>query len=252
MNNISRVKIIILLLVSGTAFAQKNPAQIEINPYMRLDKYPEFFYSINSTTNSVNIKGSSWGINANYKLPVQKNLYLKAGLGYYRYSFDRINKENSLFGKSNARNIIFPSPLYILFYTDKYWYNTVSLNIGIEKVFEFKKLLQIITGLNINNYYTYSQSYHITYNNQDNPITNPYKRKEGRFFGLSGNLTVGVLKKYNKYNLGPTFILPVYDVWKTDNTFDGENNSGTRSKWLKGIGFGISFNYLLTKKTKLL
>ena len=242
---------ICFLLTGKIALAQKPIPQIEISPFIRIDKYPEFFYSINSvTTNSVNIKGSSWGINANYKLLVSKNVYLKVGLGYYRYSFDKIHTVNSSFGEGNARVISFPSSTYNIFTSDKYWYNTASVNIGIEKQFQLKKQLQIVTSINLNNYYTYSQSYHINYENPGNPITNPYKGNDRKFFGLSGNISIGILKKYNKYNIGPTLILPVYDVWRTDKIFP--EVQGTRSKWINGIGFGITFNYLLINKTKLL
>ena len=118
-----------LLLHYNNADAQvKNKTsapQIEIMPFKRWDSYPAFDYAINAVnTNSVKINGASWGITASYKYPIKNNLYLKGGIGYYQYSFDKIKKQNR-YGESKTRSINYPSPLYILFYTNKYSYNTL-------------------------------------------------------------------------------------------------------------------------------
>jgi hypothetical protein len=55
-------------------------------------------------------------------------------------------------------------------------------------------------------------------------------------------------ERFQKISVGPSVILPVFDLWKTDKTFPGETNSGSRNKWLNVIGFGLSFNYLLPGK----
>ena len=84
--------------------SKKEAPQIELTPFLRWDKYPDFTYAINSaTSNKVRIRGTSWGIDASYKFSFRRKLSLKAGLGYYRYSFDEINQVNSLFGYSNER-----------------------------------------------------------------------------------------------------------------------------------------------------
>jgi hypothetical protein len=245
--------VFLFLLISYCSLGQKEKGLIEINPYIRLDWYPQFSYAINSiNTNFVNIKGTSWGINIAYKIHLPKKFYLKPGLGYYKYSFNKIGKENTSYGKSDKRHIGFPSSLLIPFFTDKYWYNTFSASIGIEKVFISKYDLQIITGINFSKYYTYSQIYHITYNNPDNPITNPYKLSNNRVFGFSTNLHAGIVKRIGKFNLGPSFIIPIFNTWKQDETFPEEDNANSRNKWLRGIGVGLSFNYsLLPKKQHL-
>jgi len=171
-------------------------------------------------------------------------VYLKPGIGYYKYSFNNIKKVNTLFGKSNVRDIGFVSPLYIPFYTNKYSYNTISANIGVEKIFNYKSSIQIVTGLNLNNCYVVSEYYHLSYN----PIgSQDYRKKIKRYFGSSFSLNAGILKKYKKVSIGPSLMLPVFDTWKKDDTFIEEANSGSRSKWFNGIGLGISFNYSLTK-----
>lgn len=235
-------------------FGQKNYNQIGVDLYIQRNWYPEFSYSINPTnTYFVKIRGESPGLNANYKLSVRKNLFLKAGVGYYRYSFNKIESYNTQFGKGNTRVIGFPSPLYVIFVTDNYWYNTVSANIGIEKVFDVNKNWQISAGFSLTNYYTFSQTYHMTADYPVGPPNHKYKLKNNRYFGLSSVIELGLLKKIRQINIGPVLILPVYDMWKQDNVFpkngnSAESNSDERHKWFRGIGVGISCNYSLTKK----
>lgn len=221
--------------------------QIEINPYIRFDSHPEFSYVLNGrpSTDYVKIKGTSFGLNLAYKIPLTKSIFLNPGIGYYRYSFNNIKKENTLFGKSDGRDINFISPLLISFYTNKYWYNTIALNIGVEKIFDFKRNIQVVTGLNINNYFTISQYYHLSFNPQG---SQDYRKNNKRYFASSINLNASILKKIRRINIGPSLILPVFDIWKTDYAFPEETNSTSRNKWLRGIGLGISCNYSLIKK----
>jgi hypothetical protein len=243
--------IILVSITSTSAMGQKFTSEIEIIPFVRIDWHPKFSYAINSAnTNIAKIRGTSWGGNTNYKLPVRKNLYLKVGVGYYRYSFNKIDSYNPQFGRATARIINFPSPLYIVFATDKYWYNCVSMNIGIEKLFNIKKKTVIVTGINLNNFYTYSQYYHITANYPTGPPNHRYTLKNNHYFGFSANLQATLLRRIGKIAIGPSVILPVFDLWKQDGTFPQETNSGSRSKWLNGIGLGISSNYSLSKNKK--
>ena len=242
-----------LLILSMTSIAQKRASQIEINPYFRWDWYPKFIYSINSVnSNTVKIIGKSFGINASYKISLKNRFYLKTGIGYYKYSFNKIDQNNSLFGKSNERVIedyippgnITPS---LIFSTSKYWYNSIAVNIGIEKHVELKKNIKIVLGSDISSYFTFSQIYHITY---PYPNGDKYKPSKGRFFGNAAKINVGIQKQFKEITLGPTIILPVYDNWKQDKVFPQENNSKSRSKWWAGIGIGMSCNYLINKKQK--
>lgn len=234
-------------ILSNFAQSQEQVRQIEFTPFVRIDKFPQFLYIWGGrpSTDYVSIKGTSFGLSLAYKIPITKSVLLKPGIGFYKYLFDNIKKVNTLFGKSNARHIGFVSPLCILFYSNKYSYNTISANIGVEKIFNYKSTIQVVTGLNLNNYYVVSEYYHLSYN----PIgSQDYRKKIKRYFGSSFNLNAGILKKYKKVSIGPSLMLPVFDTWKKDDTFPEEANSGSRSKWFNGIGLGISFNYLLTKK----
>ena len=85
------------------------------------------------------------------------------GLDYYKYSFSKIRSRNSR-GTGDDRLISFQSPLFIFFFSDRYWYNTLSLNIGGEKICKLKNDYSVTVGAALSNYYTFSQYYHITAN----------------------------------------------------------------------------------------
>ena len=185
-------------ICTNLIFGQKNYNQIGIEFYTQTDWYPEFSYSINPTnTYFARIKGTSWGGNANYKFNLQSKLFLKVGAGFYRYAFNKIEGKNTLFASSEfaARIINFPSPLYVIFSTDKYWYNTVSTNIGVEKVFDLGRNWQISPGVNLTNYYTFSQTYHMKPDYPVGPPDHKYKLRNNRYFGLSSSVEIGLLKK---------------------------------------------------------
>ena len=231
------------LFCSHIGIAQKQKAEIEINPYVRWDNYPKFFYAINPTNNNeVNIKGTSWGINSIYKIPF-KTIYLTLGMGFYKYSFNKIKQTNSSFGISNSRviNYIPPGPISpsIIFNTDKYYYNTLAFLVGLEKRALISNDIELISSFQFANQITFSQYYHIT-----NPTEGTaYKKWDSRYFGLSANMVLGIQKKYKKLSLGPEFILPVFSNWHADELFPEEKNSMSRSKWLKGIGIGTNFTF---------
>lgn len=247
------IVIVLSLLLSNNMVAQKGTSRFEVTPFFRFDKYPQFTYAINPVnTNEVNIKGESFGINFLYKIPVSENLYLRPGLGFYKYAFNKIDDVNSMFSNihDDSRIIDDYVPLgniqpSLIYSTDRYWYNTVFINIGIERHLRLKKNLQAILGADIGAYYTISQNYHITY---PSPKGTNYKLKNGRYFGNFFKLNIGFLKKVGEMEIGPVIILPIYDNWKKDSVFPQEENSMTRNKWLKGAGIGFSCNFLLSKK----
>ncbi len=241
--------IILLSTIPNFTFGQKLSNQIEFTPFIRLDRYPKFSNVFNgpASTDYIIMKGISFGLYLAYKIPITRSVLLKPGIGYYKYSFNNIKKENTLFGKSTGRDINFVSPVYITFFTDKYRYNTIMANIGVEKIFNSKKNIQIVTGINWNNYFAISEYYHLVYNPEG---SQDYLKNNKRYFGSSVYINISLLKKFQKVSIGPSLILPVFDNWKMDETFPEETNSSSRSKWLNGIGLGISFNYSLIKKTK--
>lgn len=237
---------IAFVICSCSIYSQNKYRQLEIEPFFRWDTYPKFTYSINPvTSNGVVIKGRSWGTNVAYKFPTKK-YYISTGLGYYKHSFNKITQTNSLFGNGTRRAINYipdgPYTPSLIFVTDKYWYNTLSLNVGLEKDFALSKSTKFLAGFNLVNYFTLSQNYHVTY---PAPEGTDYKTSRFRYFGFSTNLHVGLQKEIDKIAIAPILIIPIYDTWKQDKVFPQEENEKSRSKWLKGIGAGISIRYFL-------
>jgi hypothetical protein len=231
-----------LLLISSSLFAQNAKNQLEINPFVRLDAYTEFTYNYSRvSTNYLRMKGLSWGITTSFKKAFAHRYYLKLGAGYYRYTFNKLHNYHPPFGTGNTREVDYPSPLFILFYTDKYWYNTIAGNLGLERWFALKSNLKITTGINWNPYFAYSKNYHITYGSNGTTHSVNYVVPQKRYFGYSVNLTAGIQKQVKCFLIGPTIILPVYDRWKKDEKF-GENDNEHREKWFNGIGLGITIS----------
>lgn len=235
----------IYLLISNFVIAQQESSQIEINPYIRYDTYQEFLAtSYPLFDNYVTPKGTSYGINVNFKKSIIKKYKLLIGLGYYRNTFNNIKNRNR-FGVSNSREISFLSPLFIPFFTDRYWYHSLAINIGGQRDFMLKNNFLISIGAMANNYFTFSQYYHLT-NNPGGSLD--YKKKDFKYSGMSVTIEAGLQKKINRISVGPKLIIPVYTNWKWDKTLLDVSTTGSRSKWLRGIGLGVSFNYSLTSK----
>ncbi len=232
-----------LLLASNFVFSQKKYGEIEISPFVRFDNYPQISYNYmgRASTDYLKLKGKSFGVSLAYKIPISKSLFFRPAIGYYRYTFDDIKRENNTFGKTNSRDINYPSPLYILFYTDKYWYNCILANVGIEKKFIQSKFFQINASINLCNYLSFSQYYHLIFN-PDNGSQN-YKKGTKKYFGTTALTIVNPVVKLNNIQFGPSLMLPVFDIWETDKTFGEESNA--RTKWLRGIGVGFTCSYLL-------
>ena len=230
------------------SFCQKD-AELEVTPFMRWDSYPKFNYAINPV-NSISLKmqGISIGFALAYKIFLQKKWNVKAGLGYYRHSFTNLKSVNTLFGPDEGRDIRYtpPGPYApaINYYTDRYWYNTLTFSIGLSKEFEFKKNYRFSLGGLVSNYFTYSQLYHIPYG------TGRINYRSGyvRYFGNSFSITSSLQKNVGNWKIGPTIMIPVFDLWKQDVKFPEEENEQNRSKLSNAIGLGFTFSYRLQHK----
>ncbi len=239
----------ILLTVVTKSFTQTKKIEIEILPYVKYDKYKEFlgWETGIGGKHFVTPSGISYGLDTRLKKRLGDNYSFVLGLGYFRYSFTKIATHNNL-GTGNTRLISFPSPLFILFYTDKYWYNTVSLKLGVEKILTLKNNFSLPIGINFGNYFSFSQQYHLTANPDG---SQKYLIKKSNNFATAIGLELGLLKIKRKMTIGPKIQIPFLSKWKTDKAFPNEDGSTSRSKWFKGFGFGISCNFFLTQKSKL-
>ena len=236
-------KLTVFLILSTIYFctsAQNSKYSLEINPFMRYDKYNEFFAWQNFTgKNTITPSGTSLGLNLNLKYQVLPTSNISLGLGYYRHTVSDIKRVNNL-GAGNSWLIGYPSPLFILFYTDKYAYNTLTLNTGFERQFRLKKNYLITTGIDLNGLYTFSQYYHLT-NNPDG--SKDYRTKDSRFLGILAGLDIGLMKSYKQFNIGPKIKMPVFSSLKTDEVLANDDGTNYRKNWFTGVGLGISFIY---------
>ena len=242
-------QLLIIAFISFFSFqikAQNPKARIEINPYLKWDSYPKFITSFNSVTNStITMKGINWGITGSYLYPLKNNLFIKIGIGYYKYSFNSIKQYNSLFGTSDNRRINYPGGSSTFGYVcNKYWYNNITTITGLEKLFWLNKNIGLVTGLDMINYYTYSQQYNIPGASSDAE----YRRTKGRYFGFAFNIHGGLEKGIGNIKIGPTISLPIFMKWKQDMVFPEEQDSKNRSKWLNGVVVGITCRFFLTSK----
>jgi hypothetical protein len=241
----TKILFIVITFFGNTVNAQTRNNQVELSPYIIWSSYPSFKFQSNTTqVATVKMSGTSWGIDAAYKLSLPGAFFLKLGLGYHKYSFNHIHEQFGIFSHDN-RKINYPGGSSRFSYiTNKYWYHTISGTIGVEKLFSISAALDFTAGADFTPYYTFSQRYIIpgTYSDVN------YNKSNSSLFGLSFLLKASLLKKMDRLSLGPSILLPLFSSWKQDVVFPTENNNRHRSKWAGGIGVGFKCNYSLTKK----
>jgi hypothetical protein len=240
------ILVFVLALYSYTKAVSQSSQKLEIFPYYRHDVYPQFSYQLGDrpSVDYVNLKGSSWGIDVNYIIPIQSTLKLKIGTGYYRYSFNDIKKNNTQFGESTGRNINVYTDLFIPYFTDKYYYNSITGNVALLKDFKLSPSSFISSSIGIKNYFTFNRTYHLTRNPAG---SDKFKTNRLNYFGTSAYIGIGYFQKFSRISIGPNLIIPVYDTWRTDNVFPNETSTDMRNKWFLGIGGGIACYLSLSK-----
>lgn len=234
--------LLIFSILPNFIYAQNGSHQLELESFVRYDKYPPFSYAPNpNNSRTAKISGTSLGVGINYRFALQKSFYFKVGVGYYQYSFDKIQDYDPLFGNMNARLILFRPENSAFYYAcHKYRYNCASINIAPEYHFATGKYWSLAVGLRVSNYLTFSQTYY---------LSNDIKEKLNhfRYLGLSVSPEFTFLYQSRNFSIGPKLITPFFDNYKQDKVFPGENNSRSRSKWFNGFGVGISVAYSLIK-----
>lgn len=237
------LSICLMLCLSLKVFSQHS-RKIQVTPYYRYDNYPSFTYRLGDrpSIDDLKMQGQSFGIDIDYVIPAQRELFFKVGLGYYRYAFNNIEKNNTQFGKAEAREITTNSIVFIQFATDRYYYHNLSANLAAGKMFPISSSLTFAGSIGIKNYITFSRNYHLVHN----PIgSSNFRKRELSYFGSSGYMEIGLSQSIGKISIGPTVFVPVFDTWKTDPSFPNELNTTMRIKWFRGIGAGISCSFSL-------
>jgi len=235
--------LLFLIGVYSNTFSQTNKYCLEINPFIRYDHYKEFVGWETGIGGKHYVKpsGISYGINFNLKRRINSKNSLYFGGGYYRHIISKIESHSNL-GEAKQRLINYPSPLLILFYSDRYAYNTLTANIGYERNIKIQKNYSLTTGIELNELFTFSQFYHLSYNPGG---SRDYRKNNFHFLGWFAGIDIGLIKDYKQFSVGPRIKLPVFSHLRTDSTFPNETNSGYRNQLFSGIGLGLSFTYKL-------
>lgn len=236
--------ILIALLFPFYTFSQNKNSSIELASAVRYDRYADFDdrYDNRSYTTRLNLKGISWGVNVKYRFSIGDKWNAKAGIGFYKYSFNSITNFNPLVGAtSNGREVNIVRANYPLYITDNYWYNCINLNFQVERVFPVNTKYDVALGAEIDNFISYSQHYNVP---GDHSIE---KINSFHYFAFSNNISLGLNKKLRTFYIGGNIILPVFDTWSNDKKLS-QTSIDSRKKWINGIGINFTIGYYLKNK----
>ena len=245
MRSILTITFCLFCITNSDAQKSKIPGKqlskrFEITTFVNFDRYPSFTYAGNPVNyNKLTLSGVSFGIEAGYKFDLSSRITLKPFLGYYKFNISDVDNWWSLFNRTADARGTNRAINFLILSSDKYHYNCINAGVHAEKHFPLKKNREFSAGLQLSNYFTFSQSYHISYDNPSNPIENPYKDDRFGYFGSRVDVSAKLVKKGRKLDIGPSIYLPIISTWKTDDFFLSENDNKTRSKFFGGIGVGV-------------
>jgi hypothetical protein len=235
--------LLIALLFPFYAFCQKKNNSIEIVPIIRYDNYADFDdrFADRSYTTRLKLRGISWGVDAKYKFAINNKWNAKAGIGYYKYSFNKMSNYNPVFRtRSNAREVSLVRPFYLIYNTNNYWYNCVNLSLEANRIFPIGSMYEGILGATINNFISYSQRYYVTLERSVE------KTNSFQYYGFAGHVSAGLNKKFKDFYVGPHLILPIYDTWSNDIMLS-QMPVAARRKWLNGVGISFVVGFYIKK-----
>jgi hypothetical protein len=212
---------------------------VELDIYGRYGKQADYttrFFG-RSYTNAVKLWGKSFGVSLSYNHPLKQHLKLNIGIGYYKLGIDKISQTTPFNTVSTGRNIDYqdPSGIQLLFSTDSYNYDNLMLTGGFTCDRKLSKKWDYTTGIDLSYLYTFSQHYHLRYNNIK------YNTSNGKILGFGINSYWGILRKINRgnYYINPKIILSLYQRMNGDKVF-GEDNSVKMNSWINGTGLSIT------------
>jgi hypothetical protein len=220
------------------SFGQKSHS-LEFGIIGQYDKHADYTtrFGNRSFTDDMELWGKSLGFHVNYKRSWHRYLNAKIGIGYYQLGIDKIRSPTRFNTIAKSRNIDYqhPSGIQPLFSTSKYHYDNLHVSIGFFYKKSYSKKADIIVGADFNGLYTFSQLYHINYDQIK------YRTNDSRILGYSINTYFGFEKKLNtkNYYLSPKILLPIYQNLRGDKAFE-EDPEITMEKWLRGIGLTIT------------
>ena len=162
--------------------------------------------------------GLGFGINMIYNRILYKNIYGSFGLGYFNQRF------------LISRPFKFNDPTKLLFFTENYSYDNISICAGIGYRFQLKKGLNSKFEIFYNQLYSYRQEYIpetlSMYSFQQSQINNK-QMIIGNFF----DLRIGIEKLLNKnFAIGIAGTTPLHTTWEDDQVFINFENSKNEQK----------------------
>ena len=220
------------------SFGQKSHS-LEFGITGQYDKHADYTtrFGNRSYTDDMELWGKSFGFHVNYKRSWNQYLNTKIGIGYYQLGIDKIRNLTRFNSIVTGRNIDYQHPLGIqlLFSTSKYHYDNFHMSLGFFYQKDYYKKAAIIIGADFNGLYTFSQLYHINYDQIK------YRTNHSRILGYSVNTYFGFEKKLNtrNYYLSPKILIPIYQNLRGDKAFE-EDPELTMEKWLRGMGLTIT------------
>lgn len=231
------------LLLSIVVYGQQNNS-LELDIIGRYDKHADYTtrFGDRSYTNDIKLWGKSFGLSFNYNRSLYKHLKGKIGIGYYNLGIDKIRQTTPFNIIATGRNINYrhPSGILPLFATNKYHYDNLNFTLGLAYDKPIAKKVDLLIGGDFNYLYTFSQLYHITYDDIR------YRTNNGRTQGFAANTFFGLLRKFhtNKYYLNPKIVVPIYQQLWGDEAF-GEDQSVKMQKWFNGVGISLAIGKYL-------
>lgn len=228
----------VAFLYFAISFGQKSHS-LEFGIIGQYDKHADYTtrFGNRSFTDDMELWGKSLGFHVNYKRSWHRYLNGKIGIGYYQLGIDKIRSPTRFNTIAKSRNIDYqhPSGIQPLFSTSKYHYDNLHVSIGFFYKKSYSKKADIIVGADFNGLYTFSQLYHINYDQIK------YRTNDSRILGYSINTYFGFEKKLNtkNYYLSPKILLPIYQNLRGDKAFE-EDPEITMEKWLRGMGLTIA------------
>jgi hypothetical protein len=219
---------------------------IEFSLYGQTEKQGDFMSKFGNVASTQYLKlyGKSYGFDFNYKTKIFKKWFAFAGVGYYSHQVDKIRNKTLPFQievTGRLIDYITTDSVAVGYSTNRYSYDNITFDFGLEKQFQVNNSLIFLANINYLYCYTFSQKYHIPYNNA-NFITHNNKG-----FGSFLKLNLGLRKHFNQISAGPGLILPIYKSWKQDAVFR-EDPDRTIENWFSGIGVSVNVAYSLNYK----
>lgn len=220
----------ILCFLSASGQTKK---AIEVSLVSRYDRHADYVtnFAGRAYNDTMKLFGLSSGANIQFRKSLSPAYSFYLGVGYYRLGVNKI-KSSMPFGPgiSTGRSINNEDDdsTKLGYSTSNYHYNNLTFTFGLNKVFFLQEKFTLEIGAEAVGYYTLSQVYKLM--NRYRYSTANTKPLE---FGI--NITVGLLKEYDRFYIRPALLIPIYQNLKGDKVFD-ENRNMNVSKWFNGIG----------------